>query len=175
MVGCLGSVAWVKVNGPANHENAGCVRDFLQSKFRRGVRAFVVDLEGCPGMDSTFIGTLYRLAAQVEDSGDSGGVDLIRVNERNLQSIRKLGLDGLLRLDPTGDQWREQIAQAEVAIQRAEVSASGMRERAGVMLEAHEALLQTSEENRNRFCDVVEYLRQDMEMSQGGEDPAGSR
>jgi hypothetical protein len=32
-----------------------------------------------------------------------------------------------------------------------------------LVLEAHEALIKANEENRNRFCDVVEFLRQDLE------------
>jgi anti-sigma B factor antagonist len=65
LVGCLGSVAWVRVDGPANQENAGQIREFLRGRFESGWSKFVIDLQDCIGIDSTFIGMLYRLAVDV--------------------------------------------------------------------------------------------------------------
>ena len=36
-------------------------------------------------------------------------------------------------------------------------------ERAELVLEAHEALIAANEENRSRFCDVVDFLRLELE------------
>ncbi|MEX2581127.1 MAG: STAS domain-containing protein [Verrucomicrobiales bacterium] len=169
LVGCLGSVAWVRVNGSANHENAACIKDFLMSRFDRGWRRFVVDLQNCRGIDSTFIGMLYRLASLVEATGTGGKVEVINPGERNENSICKLGLDNLIKIDRHGGGWeREQLLIEQNISQPLACPPLGKREKTELVLEAHEALVAANAENENRFCDVVEFLRQDLEAQKAG-------
>lgn len=164
LVGCLGSVAWVRVDGSATQENAGRVRDFLYGCFEKGWRRFVVDLEKCRGIDSTFIGMLYRLAAELNRVDTSGFVELVNPGERNERSVRKLGLDSLIRIDSDGSGWEKEKRLVEENLSQPNSTAAESREdRAQLVLEAHEALIAANEENRNRFCDVVEFLRRDLE------------
>ena len=163
-VGCLGPVAWVRVNGAANHENAACIKEFLAGRFERGWRRFVIDLGGCRGIDSTFIGMLYRLAMKVSAVDPNGGVDVINPGERNANSIRKLGLDDRIHLDLQGERWcRERELVDENLRKPASCGPLDRVEHAELVLDAHEALLAANEENRTRFCDVVEFLRQELE------------
>jgi len=165
-VGCLGPVAWVKIGATANHENAACVKQFLMSRFDRGCRQFVVDLCDHPGIDSTFIGMLCRLGRRIDEAGGGGVVDVINPGERNAKSIRKLGLDRYIRIDLDGDRWqRERLLVAENLSKPLTCGAPVDRiEHAELVLEAHEALIAANEENRSRFCDVVEFLRQELEV-----------
>ena len=160
-VGCLGSVAWVKVGGTANHESAACIKEFLSGRFERGWRRFVIDLGGCRGIDSTFIGMLYRLAVKVSEEGT---VDVINPGERNANSIKKLGLDDFIHLDMAGDRWqRERELVDENLLKPRHCDPLDQVEHAEFVLQAHEALVAANEENRSRFCDVVEFLRQELE------------
>lgn len=157
-------MAWVKVSGSANHENAACIKDFLCGRFDKGWRRFVVDLGDCRGIDSTFIGMLYRLAKRVTEEDPCGIVDVINPGERNAKSIRKLGLDGCISIDCGGDRWlrERELVDANLGMP----PCHGPRDRiehAEFVLEAHEALIAANEENRGRFCDVVEFLRQELE------------
>lgn len=164
LVGCLGSVAWVRVEGAANYENAACIRDFLNGRFEKGWRQFVVDLENCRGIDSTFIGILYRLAAKVSESRNDGSVEVINPGERNAKSISKLGLDSLIRVDREGTRWKEeQELVAKNLTKPYHCPPLDKKEQTQLVLEAHEALVAANDENRSRFCDVVEFLRQDLE------------
>ena len=157
-------MAWVKVIGPANHENAPCIKEFLSSRFEKGWRRFVIDLADCRGIDSTFIGMLYRLAARVSEADACGGVEIINPGERNAKSIRKLGLDKMIKLDLEGSRWsreRELVAQnLEKPVICPRLSKA---EHTEFVLDAHEALIAANEENRSRFCDVVEFLRLELE------------
>lgn len=163
-VGCLGPVAWVRVDGTANHENAACIRDFLTGRFEKGWRRFVIDLAGCRGIDSTFIGMLYRLATKVAAEDPTGSVDVINPGERNANSIRKLGLDDRIRLDLTGERWGRERELVAENLQKPTCHGPLDRiEHAEFVLQAHEALLAANEENRSRFYDVVEFLRQELE------------
>jgi hypothetical protein len=162
--GCLGSVAWVRVSGAANHENAACIKEFLYGRFDRGWRRFVIDLADCRGIDSTFIGMLYRLASRVAADDPRGVVDVINPGERNAKSIRKLGLDNCIGIDLEGTRWTRE--RELVAENLAKPTCGGPLDRvehAEFVLDAHEALIAANEENRGRFCDVVDFLRQELE------------
>ena len=164
LVGCLGSVAWVRVNGAAGHENAACIKDFLSRRFDNGWRKFVIDLQSCRGIDSTFIGMLYRLASMVDAEGEGGSVEVINPGERNEKSICKLGLDNLIKIDRNGQRWEKEQALVEKNIsQPLTCPPLGKREKTELILDAHEALIAANAENESRFCDVVEFLRQDLE------------
>lgn len=157
-------MAWVKVTGSANHENAPCIKEFLAGRFEKGWRRFVIDLADCRGIDSTFIGMVYRLAARVNEADACGAVEIINPGERNAKSISKLGLDKLIKLDLEGSRWareRELVAQnLEKPVSCPALSKTAHTE---FVLEAHEALIAANEENRSRFCDVVEFLRLELE------------
>ena len=158
----------MRVNGAAGHENAACIKDFLSRRFESGGRKFVIDLQSCRGIDSTFIGMLYRLASLVEAKGEGGCVEVINPGERNAKSIKKLGLDNLIKLDPDGQRWeKEQELVEQNLSQPLTCPPIGKREKTELVLEAHEALIAANAENESRFCDVVEFLRQDLEA----EDP----
>ncbi len=164
LVGCLGSVAWVRVVGSATHENSGAIRNFLTNRFEAGWRRFVIDLGECPAIDSTFIGMLYRLASRVVESGDEkGGVEVLRASNRNAKSICKLGLDCLIKLDKDGDRWKDEWNLVEENISKnIDTPCLTRQEKTELVLDAHEALLHANQENESRFCDVVEFLRQDL-------------
>lgn len=164
LVGCLGSVAWIRIEGPANQENSGCIKEFLLGRFEKGWRKFVIDLEKCRAIDSTFIGILYRFAVKVSDQDEGGSVEVINPGERNAKSISKLGLDSLIQIDVEGSRWKEeQELVAENLSRPMDCAPLGKQERAELVLDAHEALVEANEENRSRFCDVVEFLRKDLE------------
>lgn len=163
-VGCLGSVAWVKVTGSANHENTACIKSFLCGRFDKGCRHFVIDLADCRGIDSTFIGMVYRLAVRVSNECDPGGVEIINAGDRNAKSISKLGLDKLIKIDLEGSRWeRERQLVAQNLSKPSCCPSLNKVERAEMILEAHEALIAANEENRSRFCDVVDFLRLELE------------
>ena len=164
LVGCLGNVAWVKVNGKATHERVESLKRFLRGRLEIGCRQFVIDLENCNGIDSTFIGTLYTVAASLEQIGDEGQLQVINPGERNHRSISKLGLDHLIKIDGNGDAWRSERELVKENLSNPsghEVLDKCLHTQ--LVLEAHEALITANEENRNRFCDVVEFMRQDLE------------
>lgn len=169
LVGCPGSVAWVRIDGCANHENAGDIREFLRDRYENGWRRFVIDLKNCTGIDSTFIGMLYRLAADLDEDGEGGVVEVIHPGERNERSIRKLGLDSLIRIDREGSNWTAEKQLVEENLSKpASSEPLDPRERAELVLEAHEALSEANDANRNRFRDVVDFLRKDLGLPSAG-------
>lgn len=63
---------------------------------RRGHKNFIVDLQQCELMDSTFMGTLAGIALRL---GSEGNVKVIRANPRNRQVLGILGLDRVMTVE----------------------------------------------------------------------------
>ena len=129
----------------------------------RGTRHFVVDLERCPIMDSTFLGTLTGAALNLQNKGE-GEVCIINANARNQQLLTSLGLDHILEVDTEGEKYtaeREEI-RSELTACSLEGAPPDKVEQAEHVLEAHEALSQANSENANRFKDVIEFLEKDL-------------
>lgn len=162
LVGCFGDVAWVRLNGNASHLNSHLVRDFADDYVSRGGRQIVVDLENCPGMDSTFIGILTGLTMRMAEM--NGKIEVVNANDRNFKSVKKLGLDELITIDRDGTSWTEERALVADNVNRPlpkkELS---KRERAEMMLKAHETLVEANEKNYSQFRDVLEYLKKDVD------------
>ena len=91
LVGSLGRTVWLKVNGRGTVQNSPGVKEFVKQMIQRGHRDFVVDLDGCELMDSTFMGTLAGVALRLREIGQGG---LRAVNVPVMWPIRPRRFDG---------------------------------------------------------------------------------
>jgi anti-anti-sigma regulatory factor len=98
LVGCNQKVVCIRVQGKGSFLNSAGVKRFAKAMVNRGFRDFVVDLAGCPVMDSTFMGTLTGIAFRLRELGQ-GGLHVINSNERNTNLLEGLGLDQILSLE----------------------------------------------------------------------------
>ena len=144
----------MKLEGRGTFENSPCVKEFVQRMMHSGHEAFVLDLEKCEMMDSTFMGTLASVAFRLREKS-CGQLRVIRANERNTSLLESLGLDHLFELqtDPLPD--------APEVLSKAGLPQAGPDERRESILVAHEALVEADPRNAVRFQDVIDYLRQD--------------
>jgi anti-anti-sigma regulatory factor len=153
------------VEGEATHRNSPQVRDFTRERIESGTINFVVDLENCPGMDSTFMGVLTATALEVRRCEEPGHLEIINANERNTQSLKKLGLQCVLDLDEDGSAWKDEKELVAMNVAKPlPTSDIDPRSRTELVLEAHEALVKANAENCSRFQDVLDYLRQDLKQ-----------
>jgi anti-sigma B factor antagonist len=157
-VGVNGPAVWVKVEGKGNFLNSGSLKEFAREMVNRGYREFVIDLEHCAMMDSTFMGTMAGLALRLKELGH-GSLRVIHCGERSRELLSGLGLDQIFSIQSNGANAPdfdsiEQSAEAE----------DKKRAQAETMLEAHEALCKCVPENFSRFKDVLDYLKQDLQQ-----------
>ena len=155
LVGSENGTVWMKLEGRGTFENSKCVKEFVQRMIAKGCSAFVLDLEKCELMDSTFMGTLASVAFSLRDL-DSGLLRVIHANERNFSLLEGLGLDHLFQLEP------EPIHDSPPSLRTAGPLSSNSDEHRIAILEAHEALVDADPRNAVRFQDVIEYLRQEI-------------
>jgi anti-anti-sigma factor len=163
LVGQVGNLFWMRVEGKGSFLNSVQVKRWFQTMIERGKRHFVVDLERCPIMDSTFLGTLTGAALNLRELG-AGEVCVVNANARNQQLLASLGLDHILDVDKDGSKHCEERRQVcdELGACREPVSPCSKTEQAEHVLECHEALAKANAENANRFKDVIEFLEKEV-------------
>jgi anti-sigma B factor antagonist len=158
LVGVTNRGVHVKVEGKGSFQSSPALKEFSKQMLERGYRSFVVDLQGCPVMDSTFMGTLAGIALRLREFGN--GALLVRnANERNTDLLRNLGLNNLFDVESKAPETTESVVAAAPLDADQPI---GRIDQAECMIEAHEALVDADPENLARFKDVLEYLKQDL-------------
>ena len=165
LVGVNGPAVWVRVEGKGNFLNSGSLKEFAQEMVNRGYREFVIDLEHCAMMDSTFMGTMAAVALRLRELGQ-GHFHVVHAGERSRELLCGLGLDQIFDIRSNG---AAAAPECEAVNENARDGAnSEKRERTETMLQAHEALCQAAPENLSRFKDVLDYLKQDLHQTTAG-------
>ncbi len=167
-VGRIGNLLWIRVEGKGSFQNSIQVKRCFQTTMEGGTRHFVVDLERCPIMDSTFMGTLTGAALNLRELGN-GEVTVVNANARNKQLLNSLGLDHILDVDSDGSKHRKEREQilAELKNCQEGVEAPCKEEQAAHVLDAHKALSQANNQNESRFRDVIEFLEKEVRSRDG--------
>jgi anti-sigma B factor antagonist len=154
-VGVNGPAVWVKVEGKGSFLNSGSLKEFAQEMVNRGYREFIIDLENCAMMDSTFMGTMAGVALRLKELGH-GHLHIVHCGARSQELLSGLGLDQIFSIHSDG------AASPECSFVDAAAAAEKKKEQTRTMLEAHEALCQAVPANIFRFKDVLDYLKQDL-------------
>ena len=158
-VGVCGPSVWVKVDGKGSFLNSDDLKEFAWEMLSRGYREFVVDLADCATMDSTFMGTMARLALRLRELGH-GHLHIVHCGSRNEQLLSGLGLDRIFDIDANGDSPPDCSPLEQTLVARSPEERK--KTQARTMLEAHEALCEAAPENTLRFKDVLDFLRQEL-------------
>jgi anti-sigma B factor antagonist len=161
LVGCIERTVWVKVEGRGTFQNSAGLKEFVKQMIQRGFRDFVVDLRECEQMDSTFMGTLAGVALRLREIGQ-GGLRVVNVNERNTGLLSSLGLDQLFTVEPASSGGAE--VPDESRLREAVPAQTGVEEQKKMVLEAHEALVEAESANAVKFKDVLDYMRQELNV-----------
>ncbi|MFZ4588193.1 MAG: STAS domain-containing protein [Terrimicrobiaceae bacterium] len=168
LVGSAGGTIWMKVEGRGSFQNCGCVKEFFQRMISRGHRDYVMDLDQCELMDSTFMGTLAAVAFSLREKGCEM-LRVVRANTRNRELLESLGLDNLFRLE--SDPYKPAPHSLHTAASHGQPPVGQKVD----ILSAHEALVEADPRNAVRFQDVIEYLRHEIAELEGNASPLPSR
>ncbi|MGD9873861.1 MAG: STAS domain-containing protein [Kiritimatiellia bacterium] len=160
--------ALVRVQGRASFKCSPALKTFCGAAIERGIPRIIMDMETCVGMDSTFMGVLAGIAVNLK-AASGGVIQMINLSGRTRGLLATLGLDQMV------EAWQPGESPAELAdrfrqegMERLSDEGRDRREMAKTMLEAHETLVEVFPENRPKFKDVLDYLREDMKKTAGG-------
>lgn len=145
----------VRICGKANYLNCNSFREFIEKVMAGGCRNILLDFRDCKGMDSTFLGILAGTALEMRRLSPPGSLVLSRLGKRNHELIENLGLQNLLTIseeasDEGAESTFEGLADQEVSD-------------AEKVLRAHENLAEADAGNREKFQDVIAFLRNQVE------------
>src|ERR1700686_643658 len=137
LVGVNGPAVWVKVEGKGSFLNSGNLKEFAQEMVNRGYREFVIDLENCAMMDSTFMGTMAGVALRLKELG-RGHLHIVHCGNRSQELLSGLGLDQIFSIHTNGNAAPKCTSLPDDG--RSDMSREQKKEQAETMLSAHEAL-----------------------------------
>jgi len=157
-----GPAVWVRVEGKGSFLNSGNLKEFAQEMVNRGYREFVIDLEHCAMMDSTFMGTMAGVALRLKELGH-GHLHIVHCGTRSRDLLSGLGLDQIFSIHTNGSTAPAcESLGGETEAAAAAPPPETKLEQTQTMIEAHEALCEAAPENITRFKDVLDYLKQDL-------------
>jgi anti-sigma B factor antagonist len=164
LAGSLNGVLWLRVEGKGSYEICPFLSRFASERLAAGVRHIVVDLESCPSMDSTFMGTLTGVAVRLA-AHPGGRLQIVNPNQRNQQLLSNLGLDNVFEVDREGTTWPHERALISKLLEKEQgllQSPIPKRDHCACVLEAHENLARVTDANIPKFHDVIECLKREM-------------
>jgi hypothetical protein len=129
-----------------------------------GKESYVIDLDECTGLDSTFMGMLIGLAKQIRQEAH-GSLHLINAHGRNAQLLRGLGVHYFCNVtEDAGDFGAEcnccETRSDVVLDHELEHCSLSKREFTEHCLEAHTRLCETGKANQEKFQTVVDLMEQ---------------
>lgn len=159
----------MRVDGKGCFQNSPDLKAFVTAEMANGEQFFVIDLENCTGMDSTFMGVLTCIATKLEENG--GCLHVVNAAGRNGTLLRGLGLDEIFTVEDGTELVRRGICggmklngepMEMTQVPGAECSRD---EHTRVCLQAHEALAEVDGANRQKFRDVIELMREALQTA----------
>lgn len=156
-VGTAHEKAFIKVKGRGDFLNSQVLKDFMNMMEEKGITDFLIDLKECKTMDSTFMGVLAGTALQLKNKHQKK-LTLFNVEEHNLQLLTTLGIHIFLNIVTDS-------LPASIELDPLPSISASKKEKAEEMLKAHTLLMEISEENKIRFKDVYEYLKEEIRKS----------
>lgn len=142
---------YVRVTGLGNFNNAGPMREYCEKAFSEGLRAVLIDLGPCTGLDSTFMGTLMGFLG-FECSGDAVSVSVMNATPAAMRAMNSLGLPKILHVHS------EPVKFPECKLEVLREGWQDKRRRTLLIRDAHVALMHHDKENESRFAPFVAAL-----------------
>lgn len=153
-----GDTVFVRVTGRGSFKISTTLKQFIaEITSTRPVSFVVLDLAECIGMDSTFMGVLAGLSGRLKHNGQE--LEVINLSEKNIQLLATLGVDRVIS-HYSHNHGHEMPNESATPLPAASATKKELAETA---LQAHETLVELSEENLPRFKRVIEYLKVDVD------------
>jgi len=158
---CVGkNVAWIKIGGRANFASSPDFKTLLEKLVQKGYAHFIIELQSCVLMDSTFLGVLAGFGIKLNPNGAPAerGIELLNATDRVRELLENLGAVQLFKLT-TG----ELKLPNDVKPCEPESIHPTHEQITRTSLEAHQTLMAINPENVARFKDVAQFLAEDLQ------------
>jgi anti-sigma B factor antagonist len=154
------NVAYIRVGGRANFACSPDFKTLLDRLAQKGYGHFVIELQKCALMDSTFLGVLAGFGIKLNPDGAPAerGIELLNATERVKELLENLGAVELFKLTTGELKLPDDVKSCEPE------SINPTHEQiARTSLEAHQTLMAMNPDNVARFKDVAQFLAEDLQ------------
>lgn len=162
--------AVVRVVGRGNFLNSVPLKRFADHlNARNEPKVFILDLQECETLDSTFMGVIASVSI-TQTRGDRHKLVVANASDHIRRLLKTLGLTHLLDLRD-GSSQKAALERASSHLRPADDREVTRTEQILHTLDAHKTLVKIDEENELRFQSVIHYLEQSLKnAADGGED-----
>lgn len=152
----------IACSGRGNFLNSPVLRKVGDEGIAAGSMLIVIDLSGCTGMDSTFMGTLAGIGRRLSSLG--GQLQIADPGEKCRGQLESMGLDNLLEIEPPVAIWRGKMEACRLQLLPVDEDGVVLKglEQAQHVLNAHIVLSDISESNAEKFKGVVNILSEEV-------------
>jgi anti-anti-sigma factor len=157
-------VVCIKVKGRATVKTSVPLKAIMEERRANGIVHYILALEECLVMDSTFLGVLANQAFELVEDGDpKGSIQLLNPNERLLGLLDNLGVLELFHVV------HQEISPDQHSFEAVNDSLdSGTKtEMTETSLNAHRALIALNPANEDKFKDVTRFLEDELNRQKG--------
>jgi anti-sigma B factor antagonist len=151
--------ACIRIAGRANFASSPDFKTLLNELAQKGYGHFIIDLNECVLMDSTFLGVLAGFGMKLNPNGAPAerGIELHNATARVSDLLENLGAAHLFKLAAGTLQ-----LPGDVQTCTPESIHPSHEQITRTSLEAHQTLMAMSPENATRFKDVAQFLAEDL-------------
>jgi anti-sigma B factor antagonist len=160
--------ALIRVKGRGSFKVGPGLKQFGLSAIGSGCKQFILDMNECVGMDSTFMGVLAGLACRLKEEA-GGRMVMMNLNAKTLALLETLGLDRIIETYAEGsvsEDLKKCLADV-VDMSVLDGSTTDRKLTLETMLTAHEDLVKISPDNLPKFKNVMAYLSADLKQFEG--------
>ena len=152
----------IRVVGKGTHLESVALRHvFEQTRDRAVAVHYIVDLEFCATMDSTFMGTLASIALHQRQK-DSSAMIALNVNDHVRRLLDMLGLKYIITIRKNNHDALTESCDGK-RFTPANAPEISKLDRIVMMIEAHERLVDVDSNNEIKFEGVLTGLRQSLD------------
>jgi len=149
----------IKVHGRGTFQNSMDLQSLTETLRKKNPdMRFIIDLEHCITLDSTFMGTLAGISIEQNKAG-MGYLTVVNAQQHTHQLLVNLGLSYILDMR----EMTKSIPVREEDFKRAEGEQASRFEQIVHMIKAHNQLIDLDTQNEIRFQSVIKYLQDSLE------------
>ena len=155
--------AVIRVEGRGSFKTSPPMKQFIQRVIEsKSANCILIEMSGCCGMDSTFMGVLAGLSFHMKDT-PGFTLKLTNLSEKNQKLLTTLGVDRVVNYSPTSTCEEQELMDGPCdETQTLAPDSADTLDAAITTLEAHETLVDINPENLVKFKSVIELLQNDV-------------
>ncbi|MGB9691542.1 MAG: STAS domain-containing protein [Candidatus Sumerlaeaceae bacterium] len=140
----------------------------LATKYGKGKYFFILDLDKCSTMDSTFLGALASIALRQRKECDRAVV-VVNANDHTRKLLDTLGISRFVEMPGQKGKGPGPIP-ADASFHEEQIPEVSKLDRIVHMIETHQKLCEVDSENEARFENVLRYLHESLGREQQGQE-----